>query len=470
MNKSSILVTGIIVSLLALSCAPAISRSADYGTLKIAFGNSGARVLKEGGGIPTGWPGDALPAFSSITVKVSGSDMSPVTATATGYAGSLSIQVPAGSGRLVELTAVPASGSTAPIFAKSYFGSTTADLSEGQTTSVTIKLALSETKLILPGRESAESPFTLRMADSLKSAISSPFAEEPNGIAIDQYGRLFVSNSDGYVRRLTNLTGAPDLLGPFPAYPGPMAYDAARNRLYVYCTPPEQGDPQLTFVDLSVSTSAYSTVMIPEGYYTYREYYPIAVDNDGYLYIGLWNNEETFGIAKLAVTGSGQDFVPSAVVGFATDFGSSDMYWGNIADITVKDGILYLALSDQVESDYPENLLSRGKVVAMDTSTMGKLWETGWVGNQAQFPSPADRNKQFVSPIFFVATAPRKLYVADHGFYWGGGTEDGYLENVSRVIELDLDTKSFTDVGLDGTIFIKDFSSQFVYGSYAQYG
>jgi hypothetical protein len=79
---------------------------------------------------------------------------------------------------------------------------------------------------------------------------------------------------------------------------------------------------------------------------------------------------------------------------------------------------------------------------------MSPLWETGW--NEDAVPSDGD-DATFYGPIRFVGLAPKKLYVADEGFYWSG-VGGSALQDVDRVVEIDLEPEAVSGIGQRGAV------------------
>lgn len=447
-------VLSVAVISLALSCAASISRGGDYGTLTVAFG--GAR------GLETGWPGNTLPAFGTVTVKVSASDMSTVTSTASGYAGSISVQVPAGNDRLVEVTAVPASGSGAPFFAQSYYGSTSADLTEGEKTNVSISLSLGTSKIVLPSFDTTyQGLSTLKFADSITGpaaqTVQMDYMSDESDFELDSYGRIFSDGSGIY--HYTNLSDAPVQLSA--ATSNDLAYDASQTRLYQMY---DQDGVYIYYYNVGATTPTQVDIEAPSGYdFNFAAYGSGVAAADGFLYATVMS-QDVYYLGKFTVP-EGSSLVVANLQQAVTL--SSLGISGNlrIRDMIVKDGVLYIAVSESNMAYYVDELVSRGKVIAVSASTLGApLWTVG--GASTGFPTSANKNVQFFGPARFVGVAPKKLYLADEGFTWLESSNfPGNPTNVDRVVEVDLESHKITAVGLDGeATFFEDFSGYNVYG------
>lgn len=232
MSKRSLLFFLPIVALLVVSCAQSVSRGEEYGTVTIAFGPSRA--------LETGWPNGVVPTFGSVTVTVSADDMTTVSQTVSGTSGNLTIQVPAGDSRLVEIVAVPASGGGAPDFVASYGGSATVDIGEGETKNVSITLSLRETTVLLPEFNMTDPCAYLYTADSLSASRSAARLNLGNiylgysDFEFDEYGRLYVSIPDSIgINRYSSLSLSPETALGDPSAPfGGLAYQSGKNRLF----------------------------------------------------------------------------------------------------------------------------------------------------------------------------------------------------------------------------------------------
>lgn len=85
--------------------------------------------------------------FSSVTVRITGMDFTPIQKTFTAY-GELSFNVPAGNLRHFEVTAKVISGALSA--ARSFRGTATASLEAGATVNLPVMMRVYETKLVIP--------------------------------------------------------------------------------------------------------------------------------------------------------------------------------------------------------------------------------------------------------------------------------------------------------------------------------
>lgn len=452
--RSGIVLLGTLIFSLSLSCAAAVSRGGEYGTLNVAFG--GAR------GLETGWPGNAMPSFSSVTIKVSAPDMGTVSSTFSGYSGSVSLKIPAGSGRLVEVTAVPASGA-APFFAQSYYGSATADVADGGQATVPIKLALGTSKIVLPSFDTTyQSTSTLKFADSFsggstQTVYMTPMTDESD-FELDPYGRFFFAGNG--IQHATNLVDNPVQLSPDQATD--LAYDASQNRLYALY---DQDGVNLRYYNVATAETTPISVAPPAGYSFNSAVLGAGIAAaDGFIYANVMSQDSNYYLGKFTVP-AGETSVVAELVA-VVNWSNLDVT-GEIRDMIVKDGVLYIISTQRYVGDgyttYSDSLESRGRLTAISTANLAQLWETGF----SETGLPSNPAKEFYGPTRFVGVAPKKLYIADEGFRWEYTTQQTANPiNVDRVIEVDLDQKAITGVGLEGeATFFQDFSTYIIYSS-----
>lgn len=458
MGKSRLLLLAFAILVLSMSCAPSVSRSGDYGRITVAFGDaSSGRFLEGGSGLETGWPGGSLPAFSSVTVTVSAADMSTVTTTASLSSGTLTVQVPAGVGRLVQLVAVPAANSTAPYFAKSYSGSASVDVGQGETKSVTITLGLEETKIPLCSPAEETWNWYLAAANSLTetpaigSKISLYFLSD---IDFDSHGRLFVSSDNYGIQSVSSLTGTIESnIGPgIPV--GGLAYQKSSGKLF-YIT----ADGHIGFVD--TAGAAHETLSeSPDPRFSILPISAIAADETGIYVVTYGNEEAQIYVAKLDAFGTTLTLPPVTY----TDL-NLDVNYHCIYDMTVKDGVLYLAASymiwqmlAQIASENPEGrgALAEeqplaepvGKIIALDASTLKYLWEVDWPTIGSLEGSGAYAEIYF-GPLRFLGFTKNKLYLADAGLQLIGQEEGESAPEaiLGRVVEIDTERHTMSATG-----------------------
>lgn len=416
--KTRVLLPIAIVVLLLGSCEFALGPRTE-GTLVLNLAGPASRAFSDP-------PFEGLPVFSSVTVTVSGSGMPTASLTAPGDAGSVTIQVPAGPTRKVEVYAVPDWAATAdivfdplPTLAKAYGGTVVVDVAGGQTVNVAMDMDVVETKIVLPDLYNDWS-----LVNSINAEIEtySEWLSSYTGyFQFDRFGRLITSESEFWINVYNSPTNYDNIniLG-FPYY-APFAYSKSEDSLYAI-----QSGSSLIYVDPDYIPS---TINIDPNFETVDA---IAVDEDGYVYLAGNNVVAKFLIDHSLGTASR---IASATFE-SLDLGYWDTYEGqegqpesiflplNVRDMTVKDGKLYVAAGENY------GITHHGKVIEIRLSDLAKQREIGW---SPSFPSSP--NTQFYGPTRFLAIAPRKLIVADEG-------NDG--SEINRVVEVDLDDWSFS--------------------------
>lgn len=211
------------------------------GSCELALGPraEGTLVLNLGGGLASrafsDAPFDGLPVFSSVTVTVSGSGMPTASKTVPGTATAVTLQVPAGPARKVEVYAVADWSSTPqtpqPTLAKAYGGTAIVDVTGGQTVPVSMEMDVVETKIVLPDPYNNNSIKVTDSIETLGSLTNYMVGMGSSGRAgFDRYGRLLYSDGD-LIRSRTN----PDEVAEIAGYgDGPFTFDSKRNRLYYF--------------------------------------------------------------------------------------------------------------------------------------------------------------------------------------------------------------------------------------------
>jgi len=106
----------------------------------------------------------------------------------------------------------------------------------------------------------------------------------------------------------------------------------------------------------------------------------------------------------------------------------------DVADMTVKDGKLYIAAGESEVAD-------RGKIVEVRLSDLAKLREIGWCS--AGTPSAAE-TYFFYGPQRFVGIVPHKLILADEGY-------DAGENEINRIVEVDLGGWTFSAIRMEST-------------------
>ncbi len=416
------------------------------GSCELNLGNQaeGTITLNLGGGPASrafsDAPFDGLPVFSSITVTVSGSGMPTASQTVPGSASSISLQVPAGPARKVEVYAAADWASTPqtpqPTLAKAFGGTAVVDVAGGQTVSVALDMGVVETKILLP-----DSYYSIwSTADSITAAPDSLDWTYWGGFfQFDRFGRLITLDyQDGLV--LYNSPYDAQYLGA--TYPvAPFVYDPSEDGLFI-----AGSGSSLTFVDSSFTTSSLDLDQV------FETVDAIAVDDEGYVYLAGYDRVGKYRVDLVQGTASqvGSATYESLGLGYWTTYLGQDLqpvpYFQTleVRDMTVKDGRLFIAVAGQDNGYY------HGKIVEVHRAELSKVREIGWSPT-----SPTSPTTQFYGPTRFLALAPRKLIVSDEGYIDGTG-------NVNRVIAVDIEDWAFSGVGLEGASeFFYDFGAAY---------
>ncbi len=416
------------------------------GSCELALGprSEGTIVLNLGGGPSSrafsDAPFDDLPVFSSVTVTVSGSGMPTASQTVPGNAGSVTIQVPAGPARKVEVYAVADWASTPqtpqPTLAKAYGGTVVVDVAGGQKVPVSMNMDVVETKILLP-----DSYYSIwSTADSITSAPDSLDWTYWGGFfQFDRYGRLITLDyQDGLV--LYNSPFDAQYLGAtFPV--APFVYDPVEDGLYI-----ADSGSSLTFVDSSFTTSSLD---LDQAFETVDA---IAVDDDGFIYLAGYDRVVKFRVDHDLSTATQvrSATYESLGLGYWTTYLDQDLqpvpYFQilNVQDMIVKDGRLFIAVAGQDNGYY------HGKIVEVHRTDLTQVRDIGWSPT-----SPTSPATQFYGPTRFLALAPRKLILSDEGYIDGPG-------NVNRVIAVDIIDWTFSGIGLeDVSEFFYDFGAAY---------
>jgi hypothetical protein len=450
-----------VVSALVTSCPSAVSRSGDSGVVAVRLAASSSRDVLTA---------PVFPVLSSATVTVTGSDMTPISATIVN--GAVSLEVPEGKARVVTVDAVPDWGATAaanpsavlPRAALRYGGTATVDVTGGRTTQVAISLGMTASKIVLP----SASTYSLYLADSFAGVSSvtnyvSFNVGQESDFEPDQYGRVYMTTEDAAVASPTGVVvyrndGGDLETSPIGIIDNPetpisrIAPDGVRGRLYV-AGDDGSTDGQIGFYDASgigyVNFNQPSN--LPGNWKTYNadtavNLYPcITTDRSGYVYVLAYSVEEnTNYVAKVSVgapyySAAQAKYVADITVLSKTPYASAGLMYsypsaGNlrVEDMIVIGDTLYIA-ADQI--NFPS--YSRGKIVALRASDLGLIGTVGWCGDTNQIIT--DSASQLCGPDRFIGVSPNKLYVADDGI-------SAPYSNLNRVVEITLDTLSISGI------------------------
>ncbi len=201
--------------------------------------------------VPDAIAQSAPAAFSSILVRVTGADIGAVEESFGPYS-TISMNVPAGTLRVFEVTAIVAPGD--PSAAASFKGTASANCPAGQTVNVPVVMGLNETKIVVPD------PFdnifySIRRLIQINDMTGAGWTEiqgsdigfagtfRPWAVDFDARGRIYIANNAGagsdVVIRINNMNDpACVTLGDGSNNPiVAVAVDRIRNHVY-YATNP----------------------------------------------------------------------------------------------------------------------------------------------------------------------------------------------------------------------------------------
>jgi hypothetical protein len=426
--------------------------------ITLSFGSGASRALE------TDWTGGAFPTLSSITVTVSADDMRTVTKTVPGDQRRISVRVPFGKDRLVEVTAVPAS----PGVAASYSGSGLTDVGYRATASLRIAVELSGSALLLPNYPQATGNLyeaKLFSGGLTSSVMNSVVTSVNSDFEFDDHGRIYIGTATG-IERVTALSGG-TVEPVFPAVAsaanGGIAYDSSSHRVYFVNRPLTGGQVTLHFADITQAIPNDVTVTLPGGFATLGN--AIAADS-GSVYV-VSESATVPRIVRLSVgdaTGMTATSTEAASASFASlgltvaaykksnTVGDTSTLM-KVEDMMAKDSVLYIAAS---QSNAFTNVFCsngdafcRGKILALQSTDLASIWDSGWAGDANNFPT--DPTTQFYLPCRIVGIMPKKLYIADDGHTWlyDADTHTYSFSNMDRVMEVDTESHTTSSVSLD---------------------
>ena len=222
----------LLLPLLILSIAGCSSPGQDPGDARVIVGLGG-----ESGGLPKA----AAPSgIASYDIVVTGDGLTDITLTYPGTFETAEIELPAGSNRNFEVTARMGAGDPGVFLA--WKGSASTDLSPGETKSLTVDMALDETKIVVPDKLN----YRLVQIDGINGAnwatmnagqLSYLESFEPEDVDFDASGRIFFSNPNGStghtaIFRVDNIDSTSFASIKWDAPARGIAVDRANNDLY----------------------------------------------------------------------------------------------------------------------------------------------------------------------------------------------------------------------------------------------
>ena len=327
MNKNTFLFIIFIILVFVINSCDQFSNN-EVSTISITFPNN-TKLMKALGAPPSN--------LSSYTINVSGPGMSTLEKSYPINASTVSIEVPAGSNRLIELYANNDPSSNSPVL--QYIGSSTEDLKSGETKSISLTMYLSKVKLVIPDRgnnrvvqidDISGSSWDVLDYTDMGIVAESNFA--PYDIDFDYTGRIFIANNvGGSGGNFNTIYRVDNIDGDNPVNIGEVEYDNGVEYLVA--------DRTNHFIYYS-TTSGLSNIILKRDTKNFlgtvdsinigglvADINGLAVDDDGFLYVYDSNT-----VKKIDLD------IPSVLTTFShTEFSTTTP-----KDILVKDDYLYI--------------------------------------------------------------------------------------------------------------------------------
>ncbi len=386
--------------------------SDETATLKINFGNH----------LPENSRAAAPSNISGVTITVQGADMETIIKNYSTGVNSVSLEVPPGSGRIIEVSA--AVDPSDPGVVLSYRGSDQVDLAEGETRTVILQMQISETKILIPDylNNRLVQISSMSGGDAIinstwteLSGTAAGFASDidfrPFDVDIDSQGRIFIANAYGgsgmgnnRVVRVDNISGSNVLSFAEASYDGSVVAIAVdrKNNLVYYATNSGIATEKLYRSNLDNSTYTYLDISV--GVEAIDRIEGMSVDPDGILYI-----------AGAIATGQPKIFKYNPSTETVTHSYSANLSASNgPMDVMVKNGFVYVANPEGAD----------GFRILQLSADFASLVDSYGIGSGA-----IDTVGQFYGAERFVGTINPYFYIIDEDF--GGGSPDRliYIED-----------------------------------------
>lgn len=473
MAKSMILFI-LIATACFTSCSSIMFNSGDS-ELTIVLGSSSTSK-----GLNAGWPSDILPVFSSYKVIVSAPDIVTKEYNIQGDAQSLTVSVPFGLNRKIEVIAYPdwpktqSKNPLIPItsLVKSYQGYKYTELRSTQGSSIVIRLSVNETITLIPSI-GPNSIVGVSLANFPSTALK-PEMEVPNlmnwndspDFSFDIHGRIYISGSSGLYWYMNLESGVVAHQITASGYDN-IAVDEDNARVYGFSHSDgaflryysvEEINPQ------EIQVSAPSNYDFASG--------GLALNPDGTVFIMITDptNGKVF-LANIKVLPelnsiSGSELValiPLEDLGLSFKEPSTGLLqYFKIEDMQTKDHVVIITASDVYTAmNYsggqdPVNSRSRGKVVGVSTNSLVKLWESGFSGDTNKYP--LQPLTQAYGPRRIIGLGSGSVYFIDEGFIYNGLMSGFIYVDKDRVIEIDVTTGKIRNIYLEG---VKQFFNNY---------
>ncbi len=408
----SFIITGLVISLI-IGCS-FVDQNQGTSSINIYLGGSN-HSNNFAGAPPTN--------ITSYTLRISGSGMSTINETYAAGTTQISLEVPAGNAREIELLCDIDPSS--PSAALSFLGSTTEDLASGDTVTVSLEMMLYETKLVFPNPNTDTriiqldslndpSPSELRLAQvNPSNEVISSF--NPWDIDFDNQGRIYIANNwfvtdDDSVIRIDNfVTPNPYKVAKDGNLNGikAIAIDRINNYLY-YSEGTRIRRTNLSTASFPDTGSIINITNIPGT----PLFAAIAVDNDGMLYIGdtQSGNQQ---VVKLNPN-NGVVELYTTDINFTMNNGAGDMIY---TALMIRDSYLYVG-----------NYGGANNRILLQLSTDLAFVDGYGIRNTS---TPDTATGHFYGPHFFVGIREDEFYIMDEIGDSGGYDKLVYIEDMN---------------------------------------
>lgn len=479
----AVLAAALSASAAILSACAFVPPEGETASVVLSLGGSESRA------VDAGWPGGRLPLFSSVSVVVSGPGFDPVERTFADPRGDIEVQVPVGPLRTVAVRAVPDWAAVAaarpedprPVLALHYGAAATIPAVLRGSNRVALPLR-AVTEIPLPNVGGSQN-WHLAFADKVDSSAPTrtmPLAglTRDSDFEFDRFGRLYVSRfgatGEFGIFRYTDLAQPGEVVSEVQATSLALAQDS--GRLYAWYDGDGIFFRLLVLSETDVPLAPYSIgLALPDRYSLAPG--GVAAAPDGTVFFPVLDNLDpqnpVRGIARASVgnlqAAAGKTATATVLAfasGLALGLDPVDGVSLEIYDLAWHEGYLYVAAGSR--NPYwmspAANSYCRGKIVQVEAATLALPRELGWRPDAQRLPLDGDpAGTAFFSPVRFLALAPRRLVVADEGFYWDGLVNGNHYVDVDRAIAVDTATWKIDGSRPQGEVaFFESYSSIYV--------
>ncbi len=382
-NKRFILPALFVLTVSVMSCFNSGSSGTSTVTINLGHGKEDNRSFRAA----------ASENITEIVVRVEAEDMETISESVPLETGIITLEVPSGDARVFTVTAQ----STGMIV--TYEGSTTNNLTAGESITVGITMQIVQTKIVIPDYNNSRVVQIDDMTGAGWASLESGVLESnlgfdgfnlyPYDATIDNAGRIYICNYTdatygGGIIRIDNISGDNAVILPSGGVNRPLAVHFDRAGDYIYYSDENNILYRIAMVDPGTPEQlSLDEIFMARAY-------GISTDSDGILYLAIFGEEN--GLVKLDF-----DDPPASIED--TDkyklYNTYDNDLFRVWDVLVKDDYIYIA-------DYDYSGASN-QVVRLDPDFVSSV----------SLPSSPDGSDNFNGPHRFVATLNRKIYVVD---------------------------------------------------------